>query len=149
MKGEDGGWLDDSLMDLFTDILNFLCGTYKSDQEEPLPSIVCMKHLQFDKLWCLSDTNQNYPTINSTDPFFIQNLKKSILDGHLKNNLASIMHLYLTRQNREDKPLSKVLSVMNISNTHFIQTTVDISNRSVIKRDSISKFMDFASYRRY
>ena len=66
----------------------------------------------------------------------------------MKNNLASIMNLYMTRNSDDDQPLSKVLAVMNIDNAHFVQTTIDFTDRTVTTRDSIKKAKDYASLRR-
>lgn len=78
MKINEEGWLDDALIDLFTDVINFLLGAHTGSQETPLPSIVCMKHFQLQHLWCLSANDKLRPTLEFKNEFFNQILKRHI-----------------------------------------------------------------------
>ena len=72
MKINEEGWLDDALIDLFTDVINFLLGAHTGSQSTPLPSIVCMKHFQLQHLWCLCNNDQLRPTLDFNNDFLIK-----------------------------------------------------------------------------
>ena len=146
MSSAKDGYLDDPILDLFTDVINLLVGAYRGQQDTPLPSMVCMKHFQLQHLWALAPHCNIHPTLNLKDEDFPKELKRHILDGHVRNNLASIINHYLMRKDKLDFdfPLDKVLAVINIANEHFIQASIDFTKREVTTRDSLRGNSDLA-----
>ena len=148
MKKKNAGWIDDSLLDLFSDVINLLIGAHSQFQTEPLPSVCCMKQWQLEHLWCLSSLSEHHPTLDLNDPGFAMKLREAIIDGHLKNTFSNILQMYQQRTNIEDFPLTKIFAIINIPNQHYIQTTIDMIERKVTTRDSKTSTIDAAVYRR-
>ena len=145
---KNDGWLDDCLLDFFTDIINLLFGAYSGFQLEPLPSVCCLKQMQLEHLWCLSTLSEIHPNLHLIDPAFAMKFRQFILEGHLKNSFANILQMYQQRNNINDKPLTKIFGIINIPNQHFIQTTIDMIEHKVSTRDSKPSDKDTSAYRR-
>ena len=148
MKRKNDGWLDDCLLDFFTDILNLLFGAHSAFQLEALPAVCCLKQSQLEHLWCLSTLSEHHPNLHLIDPGFAMKFKEFILEGHLKNALANILQMYQQRKNINDSPLTKIFGIINIPNLHFIQTTIDMIERKVTTRDSKPSDNKTSAYRR-
>ena len=69
-------------------------------------------------------------------------MKDEIIKGNLKNGVATIIYQFLQRSECRDQSISEKLSVMNIENIRFLQTTIDLSSRSAITGDSFHKAQD-------
>ena len=142
------GWLNDEILDVFSDAMNLSLGAKSTNQDKILPSISFIKQIELEHLWAFSPMAQNRPTISIEDKFFSNKLESAIVKGHAKNRVAHIIKEYNARSKDNDAGLHKILGIINLNRSHFVQVSIDFKHQQIITRDPMKKQKDGSMLRR-
>ena len=111
------------------------------------------EHAGFYLTTCFSNLDELRPTIRLDDNSFETKLKAYCTRRHGINSVTNIMNVFNERKKSDagynDEELEAIYGIVNIKDSHFVRTTVDIKNERVITRDPFQNGDSSPKYRKW